>query len=363
MTYVHLKDEAYYSELYDRGTVETCRRREAAGEKEYGEVKTKSDKAQKIEELKHKLKVTLVMPMALHFYMGERYADKAATIREWMSRDRMKDAQVADAEEPRNIRCIGCGSFMNCTTRDLHSDLHDKERILFFFECPKCQKRQVLWEGGEKWESRPDPCPKCKTDMGSKYTKKDNVITTTLSCPACAYEEIETMDLNKKREEPVDLNFEADRKKYCMSEKDGMSYVVGRDRMKHAVDMMMDRQKNSAVYDAVSKLKKLTIVELQNLLNPIIEKADYVKFEFGKPEVQRDVILSFTLQDNKPGRPERDSVLGLQKLLKTAVEGTNWRLMSEGVSYRLGFMEGRLRGVSGEESLKELVKTPEEPIK
>ena len=49
-----------------------------------------------------------------------------------------------------------------------------------------------------------------------------------------------------------------------------------------------------------------------------------------------------------------------QKVLSKAVEkallNTNWRLMSEGISYRLGYLNGRLRAYEREEDLLNLVK-------
>jgi hypothetical protein len=38
-----------------------------------------------------------------------------------------------------------------------------------------------------------------------------------------------------------------------------------------------------------------------------------------------------------------------------ALIDTNWRLMSDGISYRLGYLNGRLRAYEQEEDLKELV--------
>ena len=108
------------------------------------------------------------------------------------------------------------------------------------------------------------------------------------------------------------------------------------------------------MYDAVAKIKKLTVIELQNLLNPLIEGVGYTKLELGKPDMTRDVVVVFSLQDNKPGRSEYDSIQGLQKIIKNALEETNWRLMSEGITYRLGFLSGRFRGVEGEEALIKL---------
>ena len=34
---------------------------------------------------------------------------------------------------------------------------------------------------------------------------------------------------------------------------------------------------------------------------------------------------------------------------------TNWRLMSDGISYRLGYLNGRVKAYEGEEAMKELV--------
>ena len=127
------------------------------------------------------------------------------------------------------------------------------------------------------------------------------------------------------------------------------------EKMGKLVDSWKEKEENKGLYEAVGNIKKLTISELQKLLDPILEKAGYCKLEFEKPELQKDVILGFGLQDSKSGRSEWDSIHELQKLFKKALEGTNWRLMSDGVRYRLGFLQGRLKGVEAEEDLKKLV--------
>lgn len=91
------------------------------------------------------------------------------------------------------------------------------------------------------------------------------------------------------------------------------------------------------------------------MTNALLASRYSTKLEFEKPDLQKDVILGFSLQDAKSGRVEYDSPHELHKLLKEALSPTNWRLMSDGVSYRLGFLQGRLRGMEGEEKLKELV--------
>ncbi len=107
--------------------------------------------------------------------------------------------------------------------------------------------------------------------------------------------------------------------------------------------------------DVVAKIKTLPIADLQTTLSPIIQKAGYTNFVLGKPEFGRGVIVEFATQDAKVGRAEYESKQGLKKLLEQTLKQTNWRLMSDGISYRLGFLSGRLRGVEGEEELKNLV--------
>ncbi len=47
----------------------------------------------------------------------------------------------------------------------------------------------------------------------------------------------------------------------------------------------------------------------------------------------------------------------LKRLLKKTLEDTNWRLMSDGVNYKLRFLSGRLRGVERGEGIKRLSET------
>jgi hypothetical protein len=45
----------------------------------------------------------------------------------------------------------------------------------------------------------------------------------------------------------------------------------------------------------------------------------------------------------------------LKKVLKESLKETNWRLMTDGVDYRLGMLSGRLRAYEREEDLLGLV--------
>jgi hypothetical protein len=45
----------------------------------------------------------------------------------------------------------------------------------------------------------------------------------------------------------------------------------------------------------------------------------------------------------------------LKKLIKGVLEDTNWRLMSDGVQYRLGILTGRLKAYEREEDLTTII--------
>ena len=44
-----------------------------------------------------------------------------------------------------------------------------------------------------------------------------------------------------------------------------------------------------------------------------------------------------------------------EKLLRKTLKETNWRLMTDGASYRLGMLEGRLRAYEREDDLVNLI--------
>ena len=87
-----------------------------------------------------------------------------------------------------------------------------------------------------------------------------------------------------------------------------------------------------------------------------LKKEEYINLDFSKPEIGREIIINFTVQDNKTDRGEYDSRIQIQRLIKRTLENTNWRLMSEGINYRLGILTGRLRGYENEEDLIKLIK-------
>lgn len=350
----YLKNESYYSECYDRMTIEECERWE---NKEKVSIENPGTE-EEIKKQKEIIVNNFAVAFGLRFVKGERYLQKEVTLRRWMERDRAKDEKLENAIEPKGIRCINCrSSAMTCISRDLMTDSKNEESVLFMFQCGRCGKKRAYWENGTEWNPRPNPCPKCRTEMNAERSREGNVIETVLSCPACSHKEADIMDFGVKKD-AVDPDFETKRKKYCLSEEEGKEYASAKITMEQVSDFMKkwkEKEENKDLYDAIGNIKKLTVSELGKLLKPIVEKAGYSKLEFEKPDKQKDVILGFGLQDDKLDRNERESSHELKKIIEKTLEGTNWRLMSDGVNYRLGFLTGRLRGTEGEDNLKSMI--------
>ena len=82
----------------------------------------------------------------------------------------------------------------------------------------------------------------------------------------------------------------------------------------------------------ISKITKNTINEVEQLLRVGLEKEQYGRLNFGAPDIHKYFIMPLTVQDMKEGRREGDSIFRLQRLMKTLLAPTNWRLMTDGIN-------------------------------
>ncbi len=340
----YLKDEVYYSDLYDRMTVEECR----ALEKRFAEANVGSSTDQAWRKL--------LVKSALYFLRGERYVAKSDMIMFWRGKDRQRDEKLASASPPRNIRCLICFSEMACEEKDLHQR-DGCEQVLFIFICSKCDSRRAFYEDGTEYRRRKILCAQCQGETETEYQRTDKEINVIITCTKCG--KVETESLTSEKPADMDENYVADRERFCMSEEEGQEYLNSRSTLQTLEREQTERelrQKRQNLYDEISKLKKLAVVDLQNLLIPALERERFVKLDFGEPDVKRDVQIPFIVQDAKSGRSDRDSIKIVKQTIEETLNGTNWKLMSSGINYRLGILTGYLRGLETEKDLLALVR-------
>jgi hypothetical protein len=161
-------------------------------------------------------------------------------------------------------------------------------------------------------------------------------------------------------ERKKDKHFEEDRTKFCLSEKDGEEYIRQRNSISAFMKKRREREQNQAAYERLARLKRLTAPEIKKLLASELDQHGYRALEFGAPELGKDVFLPFTVEDGT--HTEHESPRILAKLLRGLLEEANWRLASEGISYRVGILSGRLHGYEREEDLLRIIQQlPKKP--
>lgn len=358
----YLKSEQYYVDLYDKQTVEHCRVIES---RHYKTFKEKGLYEESCDPEKRGAHVA-VMNLHLYFEKGESYRKKAETIKSWMERDAKRDEFIKSAKAPHNITCLTCGRIMFMSLESFEMGFDEKpDKVLYFYDCPlNHSPKRAFYNNGVEYKSKKTVCSKCGGDTKDTHKKSKKKVVTTWECLVCSHIDSCTLDLtpDKKDKEVVDDKYIQDRDRFCLSEKNGQEYIMSQHALKEVTASLekvlhkeKDQEERKDVYDKVASLKKLKILEVEELLKPLLEKAGYLKFHTKDPEITKDVYLPFVVYDTKQDRADRVSVFDLNKLVKKTLEKTNWRLMSDGCHYRLGMLEGKLRAYEREEDLLKLV--------
>jgi len=188
----YLKPKQYYIDLYDKRTVEICRRAENRS------TDTDVPEAKKVSKKEAKAIVNHVNELMLTFEKGERWAKKDQTINDWMQRDRQRDEFLESANPPEDIRCLTCRNHLKVDSKQLWHGEDDKEdRILFMYECPnQCLPRRAFFNDGEEWRSKPHLCIKCssptKAEVSDDEVKMVTTYTWTVIASACLKKKVES---------------------------------------------------------------------------------------------------------------------------------------------------------------------------
>ena len=365
MTYQYLKDREHYEDLYDRHTVEYARRGMVHYDKFYTEFESKLPKDDKIDRPGNALLLNVFYMQTVGNEVLNRYEKREQHLAEWMQRDEVKDNQITSArltDEPYCHHCRKHGlriidkSLMH---RGETYQVGDPEEVLFMLKCPHCEKNSAFWEDGTAWKVKPTVCPKCQSEVTHKTTKTKKTITITYTCTSFKHSFKDKLDLTSKEEEKPDPDFDKDRVHFCLEDKEfrGKLFEIRRgfEEMARMGKEFKEKEDNKHLYDAVNQLEKLKIAQLIELIRPAIEKDGYSEVRFAEPEMGREVSVGFSCLDSKSDRGDYDSRKVLKKAIEKVLQNTNWRLMSEGIHYRLGYLNGRLRAYENEDELLKLV--------
>jgi len=357
----HLKPRQEYVDCYDRITVEDCRWQENFHKNyDYG-VPDGVDK--KNTKGIHDAMAEMCIHYDLLFTTLYWWEHKESTIQEWMDKDAKDDLLLENAKAPASVRCLKCSNELTVESKTIYDFGGHGNRVLFFYRCSnKCNPNRAFFDNGEEYLPKRDNCQKCKIELKRTYdkTNKDKIITTD-TCPSCGQIKTSELDLTVKEWKP-DADYARDRERFCLTEAEAQKKLEEKlqlENIKRIVDGWKEKDKKKKEYDIITKLKKLTIPDLEKYLVPLLEKDGYAKLQFGNPDMNKNVFLPFTIRDEKSDRTDQASTFTIQKVIKKVLENTNWRLMSDGILYRLGILSGRLHAYEKGEDLLRLVSKTE----
>ncbi len=356
----HLQDDQYYIDLYDLMTIDECLRNRQSI-RENLEKKRDSDELKKLTKAEFDEEVNKVENVIVFTIKLNRYKNKAETIQSWKVKDRETQRRYDEAIPPRGVLCNKCYSETEVISKNLMGS-SENQRMLFMLECLKCKKRKGVFESGEEWQCDLSKCPECHKPLTEKFKKTKNTLTTSYSCSRCSYKRVDVMDFDRgekewkaKKDKETKMLSEF-RKEFCFDDAEGGEAIRGINRFNSFMKEHEDRENNKALYQKVRELKKLTFAQLEKLLVGPLEANGYVGLRFGKPELEKHVMVDFSVNDAKDGRQEYESQKSLKKSMTAVLLDTNWRLVDGSLYYRLGILEGRLKAYEKEEDLVALVK-------
>jgi hypothetical protein len=354
----YIREPSYYDDLYDLLTVQECLRAESLSTLD-SEPEGKLPE-QKIKKIWQKVGNDLY----LYYKKGERYQNKSKVIADWKLRDQQLQDIYDHTLVPRLPYCNLCNGILKVIDKILIDYDDKKPHLEFMVECQNCNKKSEVNEDGSFRVRKPKRCIKCSSEVTTTYSRTKQVITTTYSCSACGYAETDTLDLSaddseyKKRQAEDRELLDKYRSKYCLSEKEGQDFV--RDTLQIEISTKhfkeLTEKKADPSYQVAQSIKKSSIVEIETLINKSLDHTGYTNLSLDKPEIDRYVIVPFTILESKIERSEWNSKHDLQKLLIKTLEPTNWRLMSAGISYRMGYLSGKLKAYETTDDLMKMVK-------
>lgn len=331
----YLKDKSEYEDSYDRETVRQCLWAENYVPKEKTPLSVDEKRA-----------VKMVLILSLYLTKGNRYKERDATIKQWMEDDRMRDEKVEYTPIPENVTCKFCDKPMKFIDSHLSIDFDRKGRdhMKFYFGCKECQVMKIIYDDGRIEDRIPWKCPKCSRKLTTTEERTADKITTTDICSFCGYKNVHELDLTPEppEKEPSEQElkeYRINKDRFCLSDKEGFEYIQQEVNMKACADMLERNKENPP-----PNIKMLTLPQLEKILIEAAEKEGFIRFEFGKPNMTKDVIIEFSIQDTT-SRENNDSKKKLKKILSQVTEGTNWSLMASGIDYRLGILTGRIKGL------------------
>lgn len=369
MSIQYLYPKQHYEDRYDLQTIKECLD-QISMFREIGKKMKLHPEVEDYPESEVDRNINLITARFLFFLRTDRFKNRASKIAEWIQSDKEKQEKLDNAKPPL-INCPECDTIMVADDFKSLEDWPEDQpmRVLFIINCPKCKKRLGAYDTGEIHVSEPDLCPTCSKELKVSNNRKGKVITTIYSCDQCNYAKKDILDLNKSDKKHKAWELEQQKKEqenaellkkfkdqFCFSEKEGKECIECVEAMEVGREIHDEilAEQDSPFYEKLLSVKRIAISDLEKLLANSLSENNFTKLSLGSPEIGRYVYVPFTLQESKEKRRDIGSIADVYKLLKEILKDTNWRAPKDEMSYRLGFITGKLKGYEYDDDLLKL---------
>ena len=324
------KPDTYYIDLYDRITIESLKKLEVKEKESY-------DKSYSEHFSAH---LDFINTGVFHA------REKNETIEGWIRKDEHDDFLTETTPIPQNINCDKCAVAMRF---ERFICIYENPPILFDFVChsKSCKKRKLVYPNGKEFYRTKPLCSTCDSVLKTtvKKTKKKTSIVTT--CPKCGIISTDHYEIDN---DPID---EKDRKKYCT---DFINRNTFWEDLKKIADLGMlikeeKKEKEEKERIGFHNIDILTVPQLEQKLSVLFNNLGYQKFQLGAPSLGKYLTITFSAEDPTTRTKQESSKVLLKKLVAGLLP-TNWRLLNQEVSYRLGILTGTLKAYETDEDLK-----------
>lgn len=266
--------------------------------------------------------------------------------------DEERDRLVSKYSEPQNINCKTCNSTMFVCN---HFFKEGPTEIIFVFECPHGHSpRRAFYANGKEFHFPERRCEKCNSELHLTTKKTKKKLTYIETCKKCKSKKVDEINISKGDNDTIN---EEERKKYCTAYVNQNTFwedlKLVADLAKSFGEQRKEKQeKEEYGFDTVQRIK---IPQLEQRISQLTEKEGYTKFSFEKPVFTSHTVITFSVQD-PTDRSEKESRKQLLKALQVDLFETNWRLVSAELTYRMGYLTGKIKGFEQDDDIMKIAR-------
>lgn len=333
----NLKDREYYENRYDGRIITQCRMIEECYEPAV-EHALKENKEWKSED-EIRFEVTKAMNIHLYFLKGDLATKRETKIEEWMKEDRDKDNFYYNAKV-RVPYCIHCNTEMEeIMKQEFFTYLNKgKDRVLFMFQCKQCKYKRWRWDNGEEYKFNKPVCKKCwSEELKTEYIKWDERDIFRETCQNCHNVKDEVFE-NCILKEEIDPNYEKDRQRFVLSEKETMDFRQWTHDLESLSEILKKDEKKKEEEELIAKRQILDTPDMKEIIVKTLKKKKYKDITFSNPIVsKRWVTIELTVAGKSL---EKKTFL---EMIQESLENTNWKVNEKSILVNLGILQCKLQ--------------------